>query len=636
MKRNIYFYNINNLKRITMKKLFTLAFALISFNSLLAQTSGGPDAFGYVWRDNNDTLTPGAPVYNWIDIVGLPNATQVKSLGDDNTSPSNPIGFPFHYYWYDRTSFIIGSNGYIIFNGLGALAAPFLQIPLASLPQDFISVFASDITFTDQFSVAVPNADCWFYTTPNNDSLIVSWISVPFYDQFSPGHFQGENTFQMILTSVDSSITFQYMTQIGVYQNTVDFLTIGIENVSGTVGLQHSHDIYPVVTKAIKFYYPASTSLVITDAATSWNTNPSTGAVFLSQNGSDFVLTTEVENAGNTTINPFNVTSQVINSGGSVIVTNTTQADTLIPGQSQLIVQPNVFSPTITGTYRFSSTTQLANDLVASNNLKIQEVRVLDTTAASIPFKYEDGTTSSGTPLSWGGGSGGAGYYFVPPFYPCYIDTVKAFIASNAQAVNFFMEVYDDDGPFNNPGTRLDSQLVSNPQPVATGDWFSVAMPTPIQIDSGGFYVSWNMDGDDIQLGIDINPPFSNRTYEVLGNSWAVFRYRETQDLMIRAICSPASGSGIGDPVPSANFGNFYPNPSDNEVSVKFTMGDGARDITYSVYDMQGKEVYESRVAVNGAGGIVSIPISEMKAGVYNCKFIIDGKMLNRRFVVAK
>lgn len=632
-----------------MKKIFTFLFIVTIFSSTLwAQTSGGPDGWGYVWRDNIDTLSPGAPTYNWIDIVGLPGATQVKSLGDDNTAGPFPIGFDFHYYWYDRADFRIGSNGYIIFNN-GTDAAPFPGIPVDTggivngvsipNPQDYIAVMASDITFVQGPGGPVAGADCWFYTTSGNDSLIISWISVPFWDGAAIGNYLGENTFQLILTSVDSSVTMQYKTQIGVYQNVVDFMTIGIENVSGTLGLQHTHDVYPDTNYTIKYYYPANPTFVVNDASTIYNNNVVTGALFISKDGNNFPLETEIQNTGNQALNPFNVTSQILNSAQAVVVTNTIQSDTLQASQAQFITHANAFTPSVPGVFTFVTNTQLANDIVTSNNQKVLELRVVDTTVSSIQLQYENNVASSLQSLSWSGGNGGAGYYFIPPFYPCTIDSVKSFVVSNINQANFFMEIYDDDGPFDAPGTRLDSQNVFNPQPNTPGEFYSVAPVNPITITSGGFYLSWNMDGDGIQLGTDQYGPFSNRSFEVLGNTWAIYRYRETQDLMIRAVISKVQ-TGVGvqenDGI-NQQVGNFYPNPSSDLVSINYSVNKLVDQVTYVVYDMQGRKIVSSGFKPDlKNNGLLNISTSNMKDGIYNCSFNLDGQLLNRRFVVAR
>ncbi|MFM7031235.1 MAG: hypothetical protein ACKOX4_01810, partial [Bacteroidota bacterium] len=56
---------------------------------------GGPDAYGYTWKDSNE---PGGPTFNWINITTT--GTQVTGLGDDNFV--GPFGFidGFQYYWY--------------------------------------------------------------------------------------------------------------------------------------------------------------------------------------------------------------------------------------------------------------------------------------------------------------------------------------------------------------------------------------------------------------------------------------------------------------------------------------------------------------------------------------------------------
>ncbi len=93
-----------------MKTILLTSLALILSINLYAQTSGGPDAFGYVWRDSND---PNGPAFNWIDITSMPGAVQITGLTDDNTVGPFPIGFSFDYYTGSSSQFWVGSNGNI-------------------------------------------------------------------------------------------------------------------------------------------------------------------------------------------------------------------------------------------------------------------------------------------------------------------------------------------------------------------------------------------------------------------------------------------------------------------------------------------------------------------------------------------
>lgn len=90
----------------------------------------------------------------------------------------------------------------------------------------------------------------------------------------------------------------QYLTQMGLTQNTD--LKLGIESVAGSIGLQHSSNLYPVTGIAIRYYMPPSSTLSILDATPAWNGNTTTGGIFRSRNGALYQMLANVANIGNT------------------------------------------------------------------------------------------------------------------------------------------------------------------------------------------------------------------------------------------------------------------------------------------------------------------------------------------------
>ena len=64
----------------------------------------------------------------------------------------------------------------------------------------------------------------------NNDSTIISYVDVPFWQQANP-QYAGSNTFQIILCHTDSTIIFQYKSMSGITNG--NDITIGIESVAG-------------------------------------------------------------------------------------------------------------------------------------------------------------------------------------------------------------------------------------------------------------------------------------------------------------------------------------------------------------------------------------------------------------------
>ncbi len=615
-----------------MKKTATLLLiCLVSLNLLRAQTSGGPDAYGYIWKNN---FAAGGPVYNWIDIVPLTGAQNVRFLGDDNTVGSFPIGFPFHFYWYDVTQFWVGSNGYIGFTN-GQISSPFPAIPNTLAPQNFIAAMASDLIF----GAPTDTASCWRWTNAAADTLIVSYIGVPFYATGNPG-WTGSNTFQIILSAIDSSITFQYKEQVGTTLTTAgNVISVGIENNSGQIGLQQSLNTYPIANYAVKFTYPSNTTYQVSDASTTFNNNAETGGLFLSNNGSPFTMNTSIKNTGNQNLSAFNVFSRVVNNTGTIQTpaTATVLSNALTPGQTQSITisTPNVFSPTVLGTYKYISSTQLTGDITPSNDTKTQELVVVDTTAANIRLTF-DKNSPAFVGLNWTGGQGGGGIYFVPPFYPCKVTQMLSYITTNDSSASFSMEAFQDNGPGGTPGSLLDSEFVAAGS-VVPHSWNSVPLATPAVINSGGVYIAWSMGGPGITLGLDTVAPFSNRTFEVISNTWAIYRSREVQDLMINIVVQKiVNHAGVNELSMNDYFGQFAPNPSTTYSTLNFELPSDINSLSYEIMDVQGKLIQSKNLNHEIHSGRLTINSEQLNAGIYTCKINVDGNKVVRKLVVMK
>ena len=607
-----------------MKKLLPLFIVSLFTISSFAQ-SGGPDGFGYTWRDNTH---PQGPAYSWIDITTLPDAELVPGLSDDNTSASfYPIGFDFPYYWYNVNQFKVGSNGYIIFSN-GNISSPFPTIPSAAQPHDFIAAMMSDLNFLGTGNTA----ECWVWSN-STDSLIVSYINVPFWFNNTTTPYTGLNTFQIILTSVDSSITFQYMIQSGASAALTEFVTVGIENNTGAIGLQHSTSIYPLANTAIKFYYPATILLSIKDASVSYNNNPESGALFLNKDGDPFTMTSRVKNTGNDTIPPFNVNMRIINDFGGIALQENIMTDTLLAGEEQDLAATTAFNPTTAGTYSFRTQTQLSGDVTISNNERLSELIVVDTSLVDITLGYTGPVSAPlGTGISWSGGNSGVGVEIIPPFYPCYVRKLEFYIVDNTLPTGFYSLMYDNTGLDNGPGNLLDSTYFDPSLMLYPEAWNTITLPAPIQIDSGSIFIEWRMQAESISLGTDNTLPISNRSYEVLGG-WSIFRYRETQDPMIRAIVATTATAGIGSGSSTNFVGEFYPSPADGRIFMDLSLENSNSKTRFDVFNLQGQLVQTAERSVNGNQRVM-LDISSLSPGLYVCNIVAGDDQFNRKFIV--
>ncbi len=497
------------------KKLLLLLF--ISPFLVFSQTSGGPDGYGYTWVDSND---PSGPIYNWIDIESPNNL--VSGLGDDNIIGSFPIE-NFTFYWYNIAYLSIGSNGFIAFSNPQNIASPFPLIPTSGGANDFIAPLLSDLTFAGNNNPG----ECYF-DSHSMDSTVISFVNVPFWQQFSP-QYTGSNTFQIILCHIDSTIVFQYKSMSGI--TNANDITIGIESVAGSIGLQHSQDTYPQSLYSIKFSPPSmSNAAPITDVATSWNDNNENKGIFLSNQGDTYSKVSNISNVGNQNTSSIGVVSNITPFFGMPVVTNSGSINSLSVGQDTTIVFPISFSPSTAGTYTFSSQATLTGDINPTNNSISQEIVVVDTTQNNINLCFANNlATTTLTGINWAGGNGGIAVYFEPSFYPAKLTASNFGIEQTGSS--FAAMIFDDDGPNGSAGTLIDSVFVDSNFIIA--GWNNIPLNSPYIINEGGVYVLWYMDGNNISLARENVPPISRQSYEVLGGFWATYREYQTEDFFI-------------------------------------------------------------------------------------------------------
>jgi hypothetical protein len=240
---------------------------------------GGPDAFGYEWIDSDE---PGGPAYNWIDISLVGTPINWPGDVDDGIITGLPVGFDFPFYGNFYNTINVCTNGFVSFtstvtqynNG---------PIPDAAQPNNLLAAYWDDLNFESGGSA--------YYYTNNVDTCIIAYVDVPHYPS------EGSYTFEVIMLGT-GNIVYQYQEATGSNLNQE---TIGIENATGTVGLQIAYNsAYVHDLLAVKIYAPVGwlysdihsgvlesgedTVAVITFDATELEEDVYTGAIEISCN----------------------------------------------------------------------------------------------------------------------------------------------------------------------------------------------------------------------------------------------------------------------------------------------------------------------------------------------------------------
>jgi hypothetical protein len=320
-----------------------------------------------------------------------------------------------------------------------------------------------------------------------------------------------------------------------------------------------------------------------------------------------------------------------------VVVSDTAYTGAIDPAQTQLVNFFLELTPDVLGTYKYVKiTTDQSDDGVGGNDVRKWEVIVVDTTQSEVRLSYDDGNTSQITQVNWAGTGGGAGMYFIPPYYPCEITKIHYYMYSGA-GVPMAARVWDDDGIGGLPFTEFDSIYVDAGS-ITDLAWNDFTLSTPIVINSGGFYVSWNMLGPGQLLGSSTKPPFSNRSFEVFDDAFSTYRFGEAQDPMINATIQPYSfATAVNDPSVSTIKAELSPNPASENVYAMYEVMNHSDNAWLRLYDLSGKKLIEKNLGTqSGAVQQTLLDVSNLTPGVYLTEISCGGEKKVSKLVIER
>jgi hypothetical protein len=487
----------------------------------------------------------------------------------------------------------------------------------------------SDLIYTSN-SPGNPNpAEVWWWSN-NTDTLIIEWNSVPWWQNGTPDWI-GSNTFQLILSGVDSSITFMYNdTDVNSWTNNGGCnadMEIGIENITGNIGLEVYNENLPPDAFAVKFYYPAVVTFQVPDATPAWNANAdNAGQFYISgANASAQDMVANVANVGNANIaTSISVAGDIRlpGAGAAFWTSSTALAGGLVSGTDSTVQFPSQVTFTTANHYSYKVTTTNSSDINPSNNQNTVELIATPCTGDTMNLTYSSATQPDNG-ISWAGGGSdeGAGVYIVPPSYPANIANVDVWIVDPAgaptpgQHSSFDIKIYDSNGM---PGALLDSVTVAA-DAATEGVWYRVRMNSTSAITSGGWYIAWFQGGGDVVLGTETQAPISRRTYEILSGAWSPYREQTVSDFMMNAnisiTCPPMSG--VNDDQVSALNLKAVPNPTTGLTSIRYELP-AISDVRISVVNMYGQTVFAKNEIGAAAGNhMLGFDATDLATGLY-------------------
>jgi hypothetical protein len=190
----------------------------------------GPDAYGYYAYDTGDVWTGQAPVYNWVEIVGVGNV--MSAIDHDAATTTISLPFTFRYYGTDYTNISVCSNGFVALGNEDYRFGDNSGIPDTHGPEAMVAPFWMDLDPTaggaiyEYFDSANHRWICQFDAVAHNGGGNLETFEVILYD---PAVYP--------TPSGNGDIVLQYQTVAFPYS-----CTVGIENPTETTGIQYLYN----------------------------------------------------------------------------------------------------------------------------------------------------------------------------------------------------------------------------------------------------------------------------------------------------------------------------------------------------------------------------------------------------------
>ncbi len=255
--------------------------------------------------------------------------------------------------------------------------------------------------------------------------------------------------------------------------------------------------------------------------------------------GQNAVISCDVFNGGDTVEAGFPVVCSVYTETGTPVTgfTETFPLD-ITPGDTVPYVFNTQWQPTTAGVYFLKVKTARAGDARPNNDMQLREAQVCGSSAV---LRYDDNLAPDN---AWALYNAGGMFLnkFVPPSYPVFIDSLYYhFWASTWPSPGGNGAIFE---------VWLDSagipryQVFCETTTVNRGAWNTVALPTPIRVDSAAFLVGYRQTADYPNcpgLSTDDDPPYSVQGWLLVGDTW-YYNANPEGDYKIRAAIRQAGG----------------------------------------------------------------------------------------------